>query len=204
MGDAIRARLCGAQSSTERIHQEEARCRGNRQVSRGTKSPLPPASGRYQRRKERSLDSMVEIQWVRSVLALTLLVVPAVPGYAKDRDKTNPGPASTASSTKCSTGEPPKVAARRASSSSSSQDRPERKRSGSTARNPDVASGWSMRRRLKCPNSVLKRLADDPAIESIHEDRPTSGRVEPCRRLDRCSRGPDSDWRSRAPALAWP
>ena len=44
------------------------------------------------------------------------------------------------------------------------------------------------------PNSVLKRLADDPAVESIHEDRPTSGRVEPCRRLRRCPRCPESDW----------
>jgi len=49
--------------------------------------PASATSGRYHDERNAVLIRWLKFPWVRSVLALTLLVVPAVPGHAKDRDK---------------------------------------------------------------------------------------------------------------------
>ena len=120
---------------------------------------------------------MVEIQWVRSVLALTLLVVPAVPGHAKDRDKTESRPNQHRKLDK--------VLNRRAAQGGGTSRVIVVFNAGSAGTDEIGKHGSKSRRRFwllnaqtaDVPNSVLKRLADNPAIESIHEDRPTNGEL---------------------------
>lgn len=109
--------------------------------------------------------------WVRSALLLTLLVGLAAPGYAKERrgdhkklDKFLNGRADKGGGTsrviitfKPGWGETDEI----------------RKHGSKVGRRLRLING----RVVEVQNSVLKRLADHPAIQSIHYDRPTSGQM---------------------------
>ena len=109
--------------------------------------------------------------WVRLALLLTLLVGLGSPGYAKDQpgdhkklDKYLNAQAAKGGGTsrviitfKPGWGEPDEV----------------RKHGSRLGRKLRLING----RVAEVQNSVLKRLADHPAVESIHYDRPTSGKM---------------------------
>jgi subtilisin family serine protease len=107
------------------------------------------------------------------VLALTLLVVPAVPGHAKDRDRSKQSQHSKLD----------KVLSRRAAQGGGTSRVIVVFKPGTAGTEEIGKHGSKSRRRFwlvnaeaaDVPNSVLKRLANDPAIESIHEDRSTKG-----------------------------
>jgi serine protease AprX len=111
------------------------------------------------------------------VLALTLLVVPAVPGHAKDRDKDRSRPNQHRKLDKALN--------RRAAEGGGTSRVIVVFKEGSAGTEQIGKHGSKPRRRFwlvnaqtaDVPNSVLKRLADDPAVESIHEDRPTRGEL---------------------------
>ena len=119
----------------------------------------------------------LKFPWVRSVLALTLLVVPAVPGHAKDRDKDRSRPNQHRKLDKALN--------RRAVEGGGTSRVIVVFKPGSAGTEEIGKHGSKSRRRFwlvnaqtaDVPNSVLKRLADDPAVESIHEDRPTRGEL---------------------------
>ena len=111
------------------------------------------------------------------MLALTLLVVPAVPGHAKDRDKDRSRPNQHRKLDKALN--------RRAVEGGGTSRVIVVFKPGSAGTEEIGKHGSKSRRRFwlvnaqtaDVPNSVLKRLADDPAVESIHEDRPTRGEL---------------------------
>ena len=119
----------------------------------------------------------LKFPWVRSVLALTLLVVPAVPGHAKDRDNDRSRPNQHRKLDKALN--------RRAVEGGGTSRVIVVFKPGSAGTEEIGKHGSKSRRRFwlvnaqtaDVPNSVLKRLADDPAVESIHEDRPTRGEL---------------------------
>jgi serine protease AprX len=111
-----------------------------------------------------------------------LLVVPAVPGDAKDRDRGR-------NSDRSDRSQPnqhrklDRTLNRRAAEGGGTSRVIVIFKDGSAGTAEIGKHGSKARRRFRLvnaqtadvPNSVLKRLADDPAIESIHEDRPTAG-----------------------------
>ena len=111
------------------------------------------------------------------MLALTLLVVPAVPGHAKDRDNDRSRPNQHRKLDKALN--------RRAVEGGGTSRVIVVFKPGSAGTEEIGKHGSKSRRRFwlvnaqtaDVPNSVLKRLADDPAVESIHEDRPTRGEL---------------------------
>ena len=117
------------------------------------------------------------------MLALTLLVAPAVPGHAKDRDRDrdrNRDRSGAVQHRKLD-----KSLNRRAAEGGGTSRVIVVYKSGSAGTEEIGKHGSKSRRRFRginaetadVPNSVLKRLADDPAVESIHEDRPTHGEM---------------------------
>ncbi len=109
------------------------------------------------------------------MLALTLLVVPAVPGHAKDRDRSRPNDHRKLD----------RALNRKAAEGGGTSRVIVVYKAGSNGTDEIGKHGTKSRRRFwyvnaqtaDVPNSVLKRLADDPAVESIHEDRETTGEL---------------------------
>jgi serine protease AprX len=108
------------------------------------------------------------------VLALSLLVGPAVPGHAKDLNRSKGGNRKL-----------DKVLNRRAAEGGGTSRVIVVYKAGSNGTDEIGKHGMKPGRRLRIvnaqtadvPNSVLQRLADDPAVESIHEDRSTAGEL---------------------------
>ena len=108
--------------------------------------------------------------WARSALVLTLLVGLGSPGYAKEKrgdhkklDKYLNGRADKGGTTRVIITFKPGW-----------RESDEIHKHGSkVGRKLRLING----RVVEVQNSVLKRLADDPAVQSIHHDRPTSGKM---------------------------
>ena len=108
---------------------------------------------------------------------LTLLVVPAIPGYAKEKGKDKAWP-----------GDHPKLDTtlnRRAARGGGTSRVIVVFRAGSSGTEEVRKHGSKSRRQLwivngataEIKNSELRRLADDPSVDSIHDDRPTAGEL---------------------------
>jgi serine protease AprX len=112
--------------------------------------------------------------WARLALALALFVGLAVPGYAKDRDDNRGyhqkldkvlnkrslqggGTSRVIIRFKAGWGEPDEI----------------RKHGAKLGRKLRLING----RVVELPNSVIRRIADHPAVQSIHYDRPTMGEM---------------------------
>src|SRR5687768_909236 len=139
---------------------------GTQQVPTRDDSARFRTSGRY-RTNERNavLIRWLKFPWVRSVVTLTLLVGLAAPGYAKDRRGTHP--------------KLDKTLNRRANQDGGGKSRviitfKPGWRESDEVRKHGTRIGRKLRlingRVAEVQNSVLKRLADDPSVQSIHYD----------------------------------
>ena len=116
----------------------------------------------------------LKFPWVRSALALTLLVVLAVPGYAKNRGN---------GKAKGDHAKLDKTLNRRAAHGEGTSRVIVVFKPGSRGTDEIRKHGSKSHRRLRLvngevaevKNSELKRLADDPEVDSIHDDRETAG-----------------------------